>query len=231
MDQLKFSRVSDILMFFTKDLTLRFNVNLTKKNSHTNKIEPITSVYPYANMEGNQVASINRFIDPYFSIVDATQTDFNLKSIILRPQDVYILIRILKESVLPWYIGNNDIFQDTNEGGLAVNATFNQPIYFSVDEYCYLRFDPCVTQDYITGKDDKGVRIEINSNDHVFESSVDNIFKLYYYLQNTDMYNAAIGLINFSNSQFNAIETKYNDTPFSNNNSSSNNNKNFFNNH
>ncbi len=190
---LDYDRITDTLMFFDRYTTLCFMVNLTKKNSKNNKYYHYHSEASYYNSYlEKQSHSIKRNVDCCFVINDTR--DYN-NNFIIRPQDIMMLRLLLQNVVIPWYIGNKKVFSFDNNGIMILRGKYNRA-EFPISEYSYMNFDPIVLQ-YDNNQYKEGIRITINQADNYHDIDITKFMEFYYYIMNTDMYNAAIGLMQY----------------------------------
>ena len=187
---LNYDKITDTLMYFSKDICLNFCVKLTRKNTNKEVVH-FHSEYEY-KMNGDKKYSIKRIFFPVFIINDFR--DFN-NSVMIRPEDITLLQMILTNNVIPWVIGNKRIFSFDNENKLIIKGKQSQ-VDFPLSDYKYISFAPIVmTYQDMTMKE--GIRLTINNKNNYVDIDINKFMEFYYYICNTDMYNAAIGLLNY----------------------------------
>lgn len=187
---LDYDKISDTLMFFSKDITLNFCVGLTRKNQR-NEIVHFHNEYEYKS-NGKQCYSIKRSINAYFTIND--YRDYN-NGVMIRAQDIALLQMIMNASIIPWVVGPKRIYAFDSNQKLIIKGKWNQ-VDFPLSEYKYLSFAPIV----ITYQDQtmkEGIRITINDKSNYVDIDINKFMEFYYYICNTDIYSAAIGLLNY----------------------------------
>ena len=195
---LNYEKISDTLVYLTNEVVLRFNVNLAKK-SKDNKRVPFHSEYAYtSNKYGNPQTtfSIKRNFTYYFSIDDTR--DF-MNNVLLRTQDVFMLLYVIESQVLPWFMGESRIFGFNKQKQLSIRGKYNQ-VDFPLNDYKYMIFLPVVLT-YEDGTAKEGIRIIINQQTNIIDIDINKFFEFYYTLKNTDMYNAALSMVNYVKTQ------------------------------
>ena len=188
-----FDKISDTILFFSNDITLSICMQLNRKNAKDNKITNFHSEYRYNSKSLNKESySIKRSIQAYFAINDLK--DFK-NGVILKPNDVYFLKMLIDSNIIPWFIGNNRLFfiDEKNKLQLKGKYTIQE---FKISEYSFLAFAPIVIR-YEDGTDKEGIRMLINSRDRFVDITVDTFIAFYYYITNTDLYNAAANMANY----------------------------------
>src|SRR5574344_1055570 len=187
---LDYDKISDTLMYFSKEISLNFCVGLTRKNQQGQFVS-YHNEYGYKN-NGKQCYSIKRNIYSYFIIND--YRDFN-NSILIRPQDVSLLQMILNSSIIPWVVGPKRIYSFDSNQKLIIKGKWSQ-VDFPLSEYKYLSFAPIIIA-YQDQTMKEGIRITINNKSNYIDIDINKFMEFYYYICNTDMYSAAIGLLNY----------------------------------
>lgn len=191
---LNYDKISDTLIYLTNDVVLRFNVNLAKK-SKDNKRVPFHSEYAYTTAKygtPQTIYSIKRNFTYYFTIDDTR--DF-MNNVLLRAQDVFMLLYLLNHQVLPWFMGNNRIFGFNKQNQLNIIGKYTQ-VEFPLNDYKYMMFLPIILT-YEDGTSKEGVRMIINQQNNAVDIDINKFFEFYYTIKNTDMYNAALSMINY----------------------------------
>ena len=194
---LDYDKISDTIMYFTKEIYLNFCINLTRKNNNTGRISHFHNEYGYNNdYLGKDSRIIKRFIDAYFVINDSN--DFK-NNIIIRPKDIVMLRLLFNDMVLPWFIGSKRVFKLDNIGKLVLKGKYGVA-EFPLSDYKFMSFKPIVI-DYEDETTKEGIRICFNSNDNYIDINIDKFLEFYYFIQYTDIYNAAISLMNYIKTQ------------------------------
>lgn len=193
-----YDKISDTLMYFSNDVTLKFNVVLAKKTSGgSRKFFSREVVYNNKNYNGNDlVGSVKRDLNFYYSI--EIYQDFK-SSVVLRPNDVALLQMVLNRSILPWYVGNKRIFGLSPENKMSIRGKWSE-IKFNLSDYKYMSFLPIVFG-YGDETDAEGIRIVLNSPSTFVDTDINSFMKFYYIICNTDMYACANSMINYLTAQ------------------------------
>lgn len=186
---IEYDRVTDKLVWLSPTMSLNFVVSLASRDKQgKRKSFYFETEYP-SNYIGTKIGrGIKRNMTYYFVI--ETQ-DFG-NSLVLRPRDTYFLSCSIKESILPWFFGNKRIFKVTDDK-LVIDKKYN-PFIYQPDEYRYLSLTPMSIETDSGFKE--GLRMECNGE--YCDLDIDKFMDLYYTISNTDMYGAAIELINFA---------------------------------
>lgn len=192
IDYTDYDRITDRLMFLSNNIILNFTVTLSKKDKAGNRAH-IHSEYEYASKFKNQdmARSIKRDITYYFTLDNSN--DFG-NGLILRPQDIEILKMLLNQQVLPWFFGSNRVF-DIKENKLYIKD-FGSPVVYAQSDYKYVSFNPIVFT-YEDGKYKEGIRIYLNNQDSFADLDIDRFMQFVNIIKCTDMYNAALTMINY----------------------------------
>lgn len=189
---LDYDKITDTLMYFSREISLNFCVNLTRKNQQGNVIHFHSEYNFYNESLGKNSYSIKRNITPSFIIND--NKDYR-NSILIRPQDVSLLQMVLNSNIIPWVIGPKRIYHMNQDNKLIIKGKWNQ-VDFPLSDYKYISFAPII----ITYQDStmkEGIRFTINDKTNYVDIDINKFMEFYYYICNTDMYNAAIGLLNY----------------------------------
>ena len=188
-----FDKITDTVMYFSNDVTLSICLQLNKKNSKDNRIINFHSEYHYNSKNlGKDSYSIKRNLQAYFSINDLK--DYK-NSVILKANDVWLLKMLIDSSIMPWFIGNSRIFFFDNNNKLQIKGKWDYQ-EFKINEYSFLAFAPLVVR-YEDGTDKEGIRMLLNSKDRFIDMTIDTFISFYYYITNTDLYNAAANMANY----------------------------------
>lgn len=192
IDFTDYDRISDTLMFFNPYIRLNFTVQLSKKDKMGNRAHIHTDMeYPSKFHDQNVARSIKRDINYYFSLDNVN--DFG-NGLVLRAQDVEILKMLLNQQILPWFFGANRVF-DIKEDKLYIKEYGGSVIYAQSD-YKFLSFDPIVFT-YEDGKFKEGIRMYLNNQDAFADLDIDRFMQFVNIIKCTDMYNAALTMINY----------------------------------
>ena len=104
IDYTEYDRITDTLMWLSDNISLNFTVGLSRKTKTGER-----AFYHYetkygSDKYGTPLRSIKRQISYAFTI--DCKDDF-LAGMMLRPQDVELIVRIIDKKVFPWYFGDN----------------------------------------------------------------------------------------------------------------------------
>lgn len=189
---LDYDKITDTIMFFDQCTTFNFCVSLSRKNKNNN-IVPFHSEYKYGNEYlGKESYSIKRNIDCYFVINDIK--DYN-NSVIIRPGDIIMLKMLINDLIIPWFVGTKRLFHFDNNKRLILKGKYSRA-EFPVSDYKYIAFTPIIIE-YEDGTQKEGVRMELNAKDHYVDMNINKFFEFYYFVTETNMYNAATNMINY----------------------------------
>ena len=187
-----FDKISDTLLYFSNDVTLSLCMQLNGKNKDGG-IKNFHSEYHYTSSNLNKDSySIKREIKPYFSINDLK--DYK-NSIMLKANDIWFLKQLINNKILPWFIGQTRIFFFDDNKQLQINGKWNIQ-EFKLNDYSFMAFAPIVIR-YEDGTDKEGIRMLLNSKDRFVDISIDTFISFYYYISNTDLYNAGANMANY----------------------------------
>lgn len=187
-----YDKITDIIMYFNSTVTFNFSVNLSRKNKN-NEVVNYHSECKYTSEYLNKDCySIKRVIDCYFLIND--MKDYK-NSIIIRPKDIIMLKMLISDMIIPWFIGSKRVFSFDNNKRLILKRKYHRA-QFPVSDYKYISFIPIVL-DYEDGTTKEGIRMELNSSDNYIDLDINKFLEFYYFISETDMYNAAINLLNY----------------------------------
>lgn len=187
-----YDRITDILLYLSNNVTLNFNVILSRKSKTGERM-----FFEYETEYGSKYIgsqngrAIKRNMSFYFSI--EVKNNFS-NSFMLKLQDVILLTMIIENQLLPILIGDRRVFR-IKDKKLVIIGEFN-PVDYTQSEYKFLRFFPIVCS-YTDGTYKEGVRLCINSESEYVDMDLDRFFGFYYLLKNTDMYSAAITMCNY----------------------------------
>ena len=186
-----YDKISDILMYFNKDITLKFNVSLSYTNKNNKRI-PFHSEYSYSSSKGDGylAQSVKRQITCYFSIDDSKNFDNN---IIIRVQDIIFLRTLLINNVLPWIMGSRRIYGFDDDDKLIIKGTFNQAD-FPLNDQKFISFIPIVI-DYNDNTSKEGIRMIINHRDNIIDMDINKFMEFYYFITDMDMYSVASSML------------------------------------
>ena len=190
-----YDRITDILMYLSNNITLNFNVVLSRKDKFGKRnFFQYEAEYNSKYSDVSKGRSIKRNMNFYFTLDN--KNDF-ANGLILKPQDVLLLNMIIEQQILPWFFDpQKRIFSITKDGSkLIIKGNFD-PVNYTQSEYKYISFVPIVYT-YEDGTYKEGIRIYLNSQSEVADLDIDRFMGFVYILKNTDMYSAACGLLTY----------------------------------
>lgn len=190
---LDYDKISDTLMWLSRDYMLKFCVSLKYKNSRGDLV-PFHSEYKsYSETADREYLSISLYQSVYFVI--NCNSNYN-NSVLLRPNDVVVLTMLYNKTILSWYVGPHKVFGYDENHQLILTGKYPTDLQVPMSDNKYLGFLP-ITDTYENGDGKEGLRIFINSSENYIDLSIDRMFEFFYYICNTNMVEAAIGLMNY----------------------------------
>ncbi len=190
MDFTEYDRITDTLMYLSDNLSLNFTVSLSRKSKTGERL-----FYQYESKYGSDkygvpLRSIKRNMN--FSFVLDCKNDFT-SGILLRPQDVELLVRLIELRVLPWFLSENtSVFKVIDD---KITIMQYEPVSY-VQDNKYISFEPDIAIDR-NELENRGIRITIQSGEFAIVP-VDQFMGFYNILRNTDMYAVACSMCNYA---------------------------------
>lgn len=180
-DFLLYDRITYTIMYFSRDITLEFIVTLASKRSDGNRQFFHSEFEKTSNYRLTDLSRTIR-IRPrsYFCINIKDNFDGGF---VLKPSDVYILLKAIEDKVLKWFFGSKRIFSIVDDN-LVITGKYTQFMY-PQSEYKYLAMIPVVHQ-FEDQKFKEGVRMFINSPDIYVDMTIDDLLGFLQVLRNTD---------------------------------------------
>ena len=138
-----YDRITDILMYLSNNITLNFNVVLSRKDKTGKRsFFHYETEYPSKYLGVNTGRGIKRNMNFYFTLDN--KNDF-ANGFILRPQDVMLLNMLIEKQVLPWFFDPiKRIFSITKDGERLIIKGEFEPINYTQSEYKYISFVPII---------------------------------------------------------------------------------------
>ena len=193
VDFTDYDKITDSLMIFDNNISLKFSVLLSKKSKNKDRMHIHSEyVYPSKYMNTNESRSIFRWMTYYF-ILDI-KNDY-LGSVILRPQDVEIIKILLDTKILPWFFDPAKRAFQITENKMYLKEGDLQAM-FAQNDYKYVMFVPIVIE-YEDGRFKEGVRMYLNNTSTFTDIDIDTFMGFVNIIKCTDMYNVACSLINY----------------------------------
>lgn len=193
IDFTEYDRITDTLMYLDDNICLNFTLALSRKNRNGDRsFYHFESIYG-SDKYGGSLRSIKRSMNFYF-VLDV-RPDFNA-GIILRPQDVEILTRVIDSKVLPWYFGTEQeaAFQIISDNLILTDY---QPVSFTqagLYDTKFITFEPVVLTE--GNLDCRGCRISLSTG-YAAEITIDK-FMGFYHLLHSDMYSIAANMATYA---------------------------------
>lgn len=186
-----YSKITDTLMYFDDRYRLDFYVQLMKKGRN-GAIAPFHSECEYYNNNFDQnVVSVRRNFT--YGILLNCMDSFT-DSIVIRPKDLPVIKYLMDSRILPWYMGNDRVFDLDGDGDLFM--TTNDQVEIPLSETSMIVLAPMII-DYSDGTSKEGCRMYINNYSNYINMSLDKLMEFNYYLCNTDFYNAALNMLTY----------------------------------
>ena len=186
---LDYDKISDIIMYLSKEVTVKFNVSLASKSQEGQRLH-YHQEFEYGSKFNNRSNgySVRRNFDYYISI--DVKNDYE-SGIMIKPANM-IMLRLKLNQVAQWFTKLFVIKDDR----LVIVGKF-EPIMMNISEYKAIKFLPQVIQ-FEDGAFKEGVRMILNSEESVYvDLTIDKFMELYYFIDSVDMYNCAIVLLNY----------------------------------
>ena len=192
IDFTQYERVQDTLMYLTDKITLSFVVALSKKTLNGQRSFFHYETQYNSDSYGTELRSIKRNMSYYFLI---SNKDIFGSGIILRPQDVEILLMLISKSVLPWYFGSQEehAFHIVNDQLVLKEFT---PVIYPQSETRFIGFEPVVYKYENTDQYSEGINLLFSGNESC-SLTIDKFMGLYNILK-SDMYNIACNLCTYA---------------------------------
>lgn len=196
IDYTEYDRITDTLMWLSDNISLNFTVGLSRKTKTGER-----AFYHYetkygSDKYGTPLRSIKRQVSYAFTI--DCKDDF-LAGMMLRPQDVELLVRIINNKVFPWYFGDDpkQLAFKIIDDKLILNDF--SPVSFIQDSK-WLSFQPAVYVDPYTELESRGIRLELYSGIS-WIMTIDKFMGFFHIISTSDMYGIACSMCNYVKSQ------------------------------
>ena len=191
---LDYDRISDDLMYFDRDVYLRFNVQLARKGKDGNRYH-YHNEYRYQSKYDNygKVLTIRRHFEFYLSI--DVRNEFE-SGIIIRAKDM-MNIRLRLKFVAKWF--SDGIFKIDKKKQLHIVGN-PEPVIITNLGGKYIKFEPAIV-DFGNGTKREGVRMTLNEVRFV-DITVDTFMEFVYLINSINMYEAALSIVNYIPAEF-----------------------------
>lgn len=194
-----YDRITDVLLYFTSDITLKFVTYLSKNTKLGRRFFQYEVEKQSGSRDGMVTRNINRNMNFFFTIDN--KNDF-LNNFIIRPQDAEMLLNLLNQKVLPWFYADSDqyAFQYIKD---ILSVTEYSPVMYTQSDIKHLAFQPTVMTDrnelYVYG-----VKITVNGV-YSFDCELEKFMGFIYFLK-CDMYSAACSMVSYVKTEPYGIE-------------------------
>ena len=188
VDFTEYNRITDILMYLSNVLTLNFTVALSKKTKFGGRqFFQYEVEYGSDDNSNSSLRSIKRNMNFYFTIENR---EVFASGMMLRPQDIEIIIRLIEQKILPWFFGTNEYAFQIIENKLVLKEF--EPVIYTQSDKKFIRFEPIVYS-FDDGTFTPGILLTLGSGD----SAPMNIDKFmgFFHLLKSDMYAIACNMV------------------------------------
>lgn len=185
-----YERITDTLMYLTDKITLGFTLALSKK-MQSGERSFFHYETKYQSQYGLQARGIKRNMNYYFLI---SNKEIFGSGMILRPQDVELILMLIKHKVLPWFFGTQEqhAFQIVNNTLVLKKYT---PVIYTQTESKFMGFDPIVYHYENSNQFAEGINISFSEGESC-PMTIDKFMGLVNILK-TDMYSVACSMANY----------------------------------
>lgn len=201
IDFTDYERITDTLMYLSEKMTLNFVLALSKKSLNGQR-----SFFHYetkytSDSYGTEVRSIKRNMSYYFVIQNK---EIFGSGMLLRPQDVEIILMLIEQRILPWFFGSQEqhVFQMVND---TLSMKEYTPVVYTQSETKIMCFEPMIYHYENTDQFAEGINISFTGGESC-PMTIDK-FMGFYNILKSDMYNVACSLANYAKSQPYGINT------------------------
>lgn len=192
---LDYDKISDTLLYFSKDIVFRFNVQLAKKSSYDERRNFFHKEFEYESKYSDvgNVRSIRRDMTFFYTIDD--NRDY-MNGFMIGIADVFPLKMLLEKQVLPWYIGNKSIYGTSPDDRSIIIKGRWKPQQFAISDYKYIQFMPIVMT-YENNITNCGIRLIINKETNFVDIDLNKFLGFYQIIAHTDMYAVACSMVTY----------------------------------
>lgn len=192
IDFTDYNRITDILMYFSETVTLNFTVSLSSKTkTGERRFFQYETEYNSGNQFNDKLRSIKRNMNFYFTIDDR---EVFTAGMLLRPQDVELILMLIDQQVLPWFFGDKKHLAFQIIDGKLVLREFHDVIYTQSDSK-YIKFEPIVYS-FEDGTFSQGIQLILASG-KVLPMNIDKFMGFVHLLRTTDMYSTACSMLTY----------------------------------
>ena len=182
----QYDTISDLLLYLSDSLTLSFVTRLSRRNKSGERVFFQYETTNGTDKYGSPVRSIKRTMN-YFFVIQNKNVFGN--GMILRPKDVEMIKMLIENTIMPWFIGDNQAFSimKVADGTEQLILGEVEPATYIQDESKYISFEPVLL--YTEDKAGRGIRMSLYTGDYA-DMTIDN-FMGFYNILKSDMYLAA----------------------------------------
>ncbi len=191
IDYTEYDRITDTIMWLSESLTLNFTVGLSRKGKSGERIFYHYETRYGSDKYGSPLRSIKRQMNFAFTI--DCKEDF-LAGMMLRPQDVELIVRLIEMRVLPWFLGDAKTNAYQVKDDKIILKSF-EPVSY-VQESKWLSFEPAVYVDPYNEMETRGIKMELSTGPSCI-LPVDKFMGFLHILATTDMYAVACSMCTY----------------------------------
>lgn len=188
---LDYDKISDDICYLGNLIYLRFNVTLAKKSKEGQRIFfQKDAKYPSKYTDYEKVITMRRNFDYYLTF---EKVDDYTSSTMITAKDI-ILLRIKTKEVITWF--SNGVFQ-IKDGDIKIIRKPQSVVIDTLAGGKSIIIDPVIYIDRMTNLQQMGVRFAIGDGSTYVDINVDKFYEIYYHIHSINMYECAVGLLNF----------------------------------
>lgn len=192
IDFTQYERVQDILMYLTDKITLSFVLALSKKSLSGQRSFFHYETQYNSDSYGTELRSIKRNMSYYFMI---SNKEIFGSGIVLRPQDVEIVIMLIEQRVLPWFFGTSEQHAFQMIDNKLVLKEFI-PVVYTQSESKFIGFEPIVYHYENSEQYAEGINLLFTQGESC-PMTIDKFMGLFNILK-SDMYGIACNLATYA---------------------------------
>lgn len=187
----EYNRITDVLMYLSNTLTLNFTVGLSKKTKFGGRqFFQYEVEYPSEDNSNSVLRTIKRNMNFYYTIENR---EVFASGMILRPQDIEIILRLIEQKILPWFFGKEEYAFQIIDNQLVLKQF--EPVIYPQSDNKYIKFEPIVYA-MENGTYTQGVMLTLASGDTA-PMTIDK-FMGFLYLLKSDMYSVACSMVTYA---------------------------------
>ena len=188
---LDYDKISDDICYLGNKIYLRFNVILAKKSKEGQRIFFQKDFkYPSKYTDYDKVITMRRNFDYYLTF---DKLDDFTSSTMITAKDI-ILLRMKTKEIISWF--TSGVFQ-IKDGDIKIIRKPQPVIIDTLPGGKSIIFEPTIYVDPTTELQQMGVRLTIGNNSAYVDINIDKFYEIYYHIHSINMYECAVGLLNF----------------------------------